>query len=75
MGTSYAGSWRHFWGDSATPAARAPLRRAFQMTLEFFPEASLKNFYRRFQCRQTVLLESDSNLANSCCVIEKKLIF
>ena len=29
----------------------------------------------RFQWWQTVLLESDSNLANSCCVIEKRLIF
>ena len=29
----------------------------------------------RFQWWQTVLLECDSNLANSCCVIEKRLIF
>ena len=28
-----------------------------------------------FQWWQTVLLECDSNLANSCLVIEKKLIF
>ena len=42
MDTSQAGNWRHFWGGSATPAARAPLRRAFQMTLELFAEASLK---------------------------------
>ena len=75
MGTSYAGSWRPFWSESATPAAPAPLRRAFQMTLKLFPEASLKNFYMRFQWWQTVLLESDSNLANSCCVIEKRLTF
>ena len=47
----------------------------FQMPLELFAEASLKNFYMLFQWWQTVLLECDSNLANSCCVIEKKLIF
>ena len=29
----------------------------------------------RFQWWQTGLLESDSNLANSCCVIKKKYFF
>ena len=29
----------------------------------------------RFQWSQPVLQECDSNLANSCCVIEEKLIF
>ena len=46
------------------------------MPVELLAEASSKkNFYTRFHCWQTVLLECDSNLANSCCVIEKKLNF
>ena len=53
----------------------ASSRRAFQISVELITEASLKkNFYMRFQWWQTVLLEWDSNLANSCSVIEKKRI-
>ena len=64
------------WGKSATPAARARLRRAFQISVELITEASLKkNFYMRFQWWQAVLLEWDSNVANSRSVIEKKRIF
>ena len=44
--------------------------RAFQISVELITETSLKkNFYMRFKW-QTVLLEWDSNLANSCSVIE-----
>ena len=58
-----------FWDESAT----AP---PFQMPVELLAEASSKrNFYMRFHWWQSVLLECDSNLANSCCVIEKRLIF
>ena len=75
MDTSWAGSWRHFSGESATTAARARLHRAFQMPLELFPETLFEKIYMRFQWWQTVLLECDINLANSCCVFEKQLIF
>ena len=48
----------------------------FRMPVELLAEASSKkNFYIRFHWWQTVLLECDSNLANSCCVIERRLSF
>ena len=49
---------------------------AFQTPVDLLAKSSSKkNFYMRFHWFQTVLLECDSNLANSCCVIEKKIIF
>ena len=42
------------------------------MFVAFVAEASLKNFYMRFQWWPTVLLEWNSNLATRCSDIEKR---
>ena len=42
---------------------------------ELIARAASENSCMRFQWWQTVLLEWDSNLANSCSVIEKEQVF
>ena len=64
-----------FWGESVTLAAQARLCRAFQMPVKLLAEASSKKYSTYVFIGNKLLLECNSNLANNCCVIEKRLIF
>ena len=75
MHTSQVASWRHLLGWERHPGGAGPATPPVSNDTRTFRWSFIKNFYMRFQWWQTVLLEWDSNLANSCSVIEKKRIF